>query len=261
MTLNGAVTTSNAVALNGGDGTSITLNSAVSGSDVQISIGSASARGALVAGAGNQINANNLFLTTAGVGDSSSRLNTAVSSIDAQSSSGGIYVTEADALTLEALAQGGGAVDVRTLNGALDVTSVAAQGVTLATGGDGNALTVNGALGVGVQGGGASVSLTTSGAGSNIVLNAPVLANPNVTVAANGDGSSVILNDVIGAGSLSITAGSAANRGAIVGSATSNLAAASVTLGGLEHRLERHAPEHCCRHSDGNELEWRHFPE
>ncbi|MEJ1963385.1 MAG: filamentous hemagglutinin N-terminal domain-containing protein [Gammaproteobacteria bacterium] len=233
MTLNGSVgTTGNVSIATAGTGSVLNLNSSVTANSLEIAAGPANGRGAIVAGSGNQITATDAIIRGSAIGTNGAKLNTSLGSLDAMTSNGGIFVNEADGLALDAVTTHG-ALDVRTANGALTVASAVGDGVMLATGGDGNALTLNGGSSGGVQGRGGDVTLMTSGAGSNIVLNDTVQTTGAVAVLANGAGSSVSLNSVVGTpGSIDVEAGSAANRGAIIAGANNNLAGGAVKLVG-----------------------------
>ncbi len=200
-------------------GAPLTLNGAVvTSGDIDITVGAPLVGAALVAGAGNQLTGNNLTIVASGVGSASSRLNTSATALDATTYNGGIFVTESDALSLTATATGG-EVNVRTPNGALTVGSVTGDGVTLATGGDGNSLTVNGGLAGGINGRAGDVLLTTSGTGSDIILNQGVIGTGNIMLGANGDGSNVALGSTISTtGNVYVNAGSSAHGGAIASS-------------------------------------------
>lgn len=227
IVLDGAVTGATGVSLNAGG--TIALNSTVTGTNLQVMAGSGGNQAAIVAGAGNLLTGTDLTLRGASVGSAASRLNTDVDSIDAVTQNGGIFVTETDALSLNAMAGPGGTLDVRTLNGALTVASAVGDGVTLATAGDGNGITLNGGGFGGVQGRADAVSITTAGAGANIVLNDAVSGNQlTLTTGAGGD---ILLNSVIGASTgATITAGTAADRGDVVAAPLANISGDAVTI-------------------------------
>ena len=231
MTLNGAVATSGNMSLaTGGAGSALTLNSFVSANQLAITAGPANGRGAIVAGAGNQILASDATIVGSAIGADSGPLNTSLGSLDARTTNGGIFVSETDALALNAVTTNGALV-VRTANGPLTVASAIGDGVTLTTVGDGNGITVNGGSSGGVQGRGGDVTLTTSGVGSHVALNAAVSAGGSATVVADGDGSNVALNSSIDAtGDVSITAGSLTSPGAISAGTNGNLHGHTVSL-------------------------------
>ena len=132
IALNAGVTTSGAVTLNTG--------------------------GAITAGAGGAINGASLTATGSAIGTSGARLNTNVASLNATSTGGDIFVTEANALTLNATSSN--AVDVRTTNGALTVTGATGTSIALTAGGAGSGIAMNGA----VNAGSGDVALTAGGA-------------------------------------------------------------------------------------------------
>jgi filamentous hemagglutinin family protein len=152
IALNGAVATAggDVAATAGGAGNGITINDVVNAGagNVTLTAGTPASRGAIMTSTTGQIAGNSLIATGSSIGTSAARLNTAVSSVNATSTNGGIYISEGDAVTLAADASNG-AVDVRTTNGAITVTSVTASGVTLVAGGAGSGITVNGALNAG----------------------------------------------------------------------------------------------------------------
>ena len=228
LVLNGAVSTTNAVALSStGAGSSVTLNSAVTGTEIEVTAGTAADRGAIVAGAGNLITGTDLTVRGAVVGSASANLNTAVTSLDARATSGGIFVTEADALDLTAVAGPGGEVAVSTLNGALSVASAEGDEVTLTTSGDASDITVNGQI-LGRIG---DVTLATAGTGANIVVNDAVSADGEVTL-ETGAGGNIQLNSAVTGPAVTLTAGTAANGGAIVAGAGASVSGDVVTATG-----------------------------
>jgi len=211
----------------GGPGSKLKVDGIVSAGTGQVKL---TAAGDIVADAGNLISGSSAILRGSTIGSSGARLNTALNSLDAATTSGGMFVSEADALTLAAAATNG-AVDVRTMNGALTVASAAGDGVTLAANGDGNALTVNGGPGSGIQGHAGDVALMTSGAGSDVVLNGSVLTTGKIAAMANGDGSNVLLNSLVSTpGAITITAGSATTGGMIAATTGSSLTGGTVNL-------------------------------
>ena len=170
-TLNGAVSTTGNLSLNTGAGGVIALNAALSGDQVRINAGTAASRAAVVAGNEAQINANELFVTASQLGTAAARVGTTVNSLEAQTTSGGIFVTESDALVFKASATGG-ALDVQTTNGELFAIAASGQGVALTAGGAGNGITLNGAV--------------DAGAG-NVALTAGSSANRGAIVAGPGN--------------------------------------------------------------------------
>ena len=303
-TTNGALTvtqaTGSAVTLAaGGNGSGITLNGAVNAGagDVTLTAGTPASRGAIVAGAGGQVTGSSLTATGASIGTNAARLNTTVASLDATSTNGGIFVTETDALNLTASATNGIA-DVRTTNGALTVTSVNGEGVTLAAGGAGNGITLNGAVNAGagdviltagtpanrgaiiagaghhITGGaltaaGSSIGTSAARLNTTVVsvdatstnggifisetdalnltatatggmvdlqtgngsLTVASVSGEGVTLTAGGDGSNITLNGAVnaGAGDVTLTAGTPANRGAIIAGAVHHISGNALT--------------------------------
>jgi filamentous hemagglutinin family protein len=209
QTLDGAITVANAVGdgvtlTAGGAGRDITVNGSVNAGagNVTLTAGSEASRGSIVTAGTGQIAGNALIALGSTIGTSGSRLSTHVDSMHLTSTNGGIFVTEADALTLDASATGG-AVDVQTTNGTLTAAAVNGDGVTLTGGGAG--LTVNGA----VNGGAGGVTLTAAGAGSALTLNGSV-----------GGGS----------GGVTLIAGTADNRGSVVAGAGNHVAGSSLNV-------------------------------
>ena len=165
-TTNGSLTVDSisgagATLIAGGGGSGITLNTSVDvgNGDVTLSAGTAADRGAITVGSGVQIDASSLSAAAASIGSEAARLRTNVGSLNATSSNGGIFIAEANALNLTANATGG-PVDVQTTNGAITVTSVSGEGVTLTAGGAGNGIELNGAVSAGAD----DVTLTAGGA-------------------------------------------------------------------------------------------------
>lgn len=124
-------------------------------------------------------------------------LYTQTDSLNLTSSAGGIHIREADAVTLNGSATGG-PLDV-VANDAMTVAQANGVGVTLATAGN---LIVNGT----VDGGGGPVSLTTSGANSDIDLNA-VVSSPGGAMTLNaagaivgGSGNQIVANSLVATG-------------------------------------------------------------
>jgi len=230
LAINANVSTTGTVSLVAGSNAAdaITLNATVAGTNVNMEAGTAGSRGGIVAGAGSLVTGTNLVVRGSSVGSSAAKLNTAVDSLDVLASNGGAFVSEADALSLEA-AVTGGTLDVETLNGALTVGSATGDGVRLVAGGDGNGITVNGGSSGGVQAGAGAVTITTTGAGSHIVLNDAVSSTGNVAL-ITGAGGDIVLNSVVEGSSSTITAGTVANRGAVIAGASSNLAADAATI-------------------------------
>jgi filamentous hemagglutinin family protein len=126
----------------GGAGNGINLNGAIATpGDVHINAGYYADRGALVVGSGGSIAGDDLVIAAASIGSSSGPLMTNVTSLEAQSTTGDIYVREADDLTVTSVLAAG-AVDLGTTNGAMNVTNVYGADVTLATGGAGHDITL-----------------------------------------------------------------------------------------------------------------------
>ena len=211
-----------------GVGGTINLNAPVTTTgNATLSAGSAVNRGAIIAGAGGHIAANALTATAASIGAINARLATTVTSLNATGTNGGIYVTEADGLSLSASATGG-SLDVQTTNGALSVASASATGVTLTTNGDGNDLNVNGP----VSGGAGDVSLLTLGAASNIKLAGVVSTAGNASLSAGSPaargaivadaGNEVVANFLVAIGRSIGSAGSALNTDVVSIDATSS---------------------------------------
>src|SRR5690606_18052753 len=160
----------------GGVGGGIALNGAV---DAGAGDATLTTLGAI--SGGGLVSANTLTATGSAIGTGGTHLNTDVDSLDATSANGGIFVTEADELTLTANATGG-AVDVQTTSGALTVSSASGDGVTLNAGGAGNGIALNGA----VDAGAGDASLTALGA---ITDSGQVSAN-TLTVSGSSIGTS-----------------------------------------------------------------------
>lgn len=194
----------------------VNVNGVIStSSNVVLEAGSAAGRGT-IASNGGQVVANTLIATGASIGASGAQLATAVGSLNAVATNGGIYVQEADALNLTAAATG--AVQVATTNGAINASTVSGEGVSLTAGGSAGDLTVTG----GVSGGSGLVTLTAANA---IALNGGVGSAGDVTLTA---GSGVTLNGTVAStGSVALT-----SSDAIVAGAGSQLAANSATLRG-----------------------------
>ncbi len=202
----------------GGAGSNLILDGVVSAGSGQVKL---TAAGDIVADTGNLISGSSAVLRASSIGLGSARLNTALDSLDAATTNGSIFVSEADALTLSAAATNG-AVDVRTMNGALTVASAVGDGVTLAANGDGNALTVNSGPGSGVQAHAGDVALTTSGAGSDVLLNGTVVTTGNIAVSASG---------TIAANAGSNLAGGKVNlSGAAIGTSAARINTAATSL-------------------------------
>ncbi|MEP7243172.1 MAG: filamentous hemagglutinin N-terminal domain-containing protein [Gammaproteobacteria bacterium] len=200
----------------GADG-AIAIDGAIATTDaVTMTAGTVGNRGALTAGAGNLVTASSVSATALSIGSSASRLNTSTDTLNATSQSGGIYVQEADALALTANATGG-VVDVATIDGALDVTSVSGTGVTLTSGGAGQNINVNGI----VDGGTGAVALIATGDGSAINLDALLTTTAGVTLTAGSLSSRG--NIVAGAGE-QIVAHDLTVTGALVGTSGARLA-------------------------------------
>jgi filamentous hemagglutinin family protein len=230
-TTNGSLTVTsasgNSIALAaGGDGSNIALNSSLSTpGDVSLTAGSSTKRGAITTAPGVQITANKLTAIASSIGTSGSRLGTTVTSLDATSTDGGIYVIEADALTLTAKATGG-AVDVQTTNGALSVAGASGTGVTLAAGGAGNGITVNGAVNAGTG----DVALT---AGTSTSRGAITAGTGNLV----SGGALTAAGSTIGAGGASLntsitTLTATASNGGVYINEQNGLTLASVTAAG-----------------------------
>jgi hypothetical protein len=147
--------------------------SSVVGDDVTLD-----SSGSLVTTGGAGIGGNHVNLQAASIGASASPLNIAATSVNATSTSGGIYLQQANDLSLTANATGG-PVDVATTNGALTVLSATGNGVTLAAAGAAQSLNVNGVL----DGAGSLVSLTSSGA---INFNAAINTTSSMVLNAAG---------------------------------------------------------------------------
>ena len=184
--LGGGVTSTGDVSLGAtGAGSSIALNSFLgTAGNVSITAGSAASPGIITAGTGGGIAANTLSITGASIGSGAAPLTTAAGSVNATSLDGGIYVQQADALSLNATATGG-SVNAATTNGALTVLSATGAGVTLASGGVGQNLNVDGAIngGTGVVSLSAPGGAITAGAGESV-------AGASLTATAVSIGSS-----------------------------------------------------------------------
>ena len=229
----------------GGDGNAIVVNGAVNGGagdiamvasgaggqinfndtvsttgNVFLEAGSAAARGAITSNGGH-IAGNLLMANAASIGSGAAPLNTAVNTLTAIATNGGIYVQEADALDL--LAAATGPVQVSTLSGALNASNVSGDGVNLVAGGAGSDLTVSTA----VNGGSGVVALT---AGNNMTLDGVVGSAGNVVLTTSGADSTLTLNSLVAADQLTITVGPANARGAIVAGAANQLVANGALL-------------------------------
>ena len=112
--------------------------------------------GAIEQGFGTGISSDGLIATAAGIGFPGTPLLTRVSTLNATSSGGGIYVTDSGPLDLTATA-GGEAINVQTTSGAMTVAAVSGTGVML---GSGAAMALDGA----VNGNGSTVTLAANGA-------------------------------------------------------------------------------------------------
>src|SRR5690606_17621253 len=144
--------------------------------DVSLIAAGAIAGGGLVSG--DALTAEGLSIGAIGA-----RLNTDVTSLNAQSTGGGIFFSEVGDLSISAEATG--VVDVETTNGALTVAgSVSGNGVTLNAGGNGSDINVNAAV--------------TAGPG-DVVLTAGAPANRGAIV-----GSGLISGDELSAEGLLI---------------------------------------------------------
>ena len=173
-----------------GAGSSITLNGALNTSGAAtLTAGPSSNRGAIIAGAGSQVTAASLTAAGSSIGSTASRLNTTVGSLTSTSTSGGTFVTETDALTLNANAASG-VLDVQTGNGALVINGASGAGVTLTAGGARSGIAVNGVVEAGT---------------SSVTLTAGTVASPGAVTAAAGNkvsGSTLtIASTSIGSGS------------------------------------------------------------
>jgi hypothetical protein len=157
------------------------------------------ASGSLVETAGGGIGGNHVNLLAASIGAGNSPLNVAATSLDATSTSGGIYVQQAGDLNLTANAVGG-PVDVATTNGSLTVSSVSGTGVTLAAAGASQNLNVYGAL----DGVGGPVSLTASGA---INFNSTVVTTGSIALDAGGAITAGV-GEMLSASALTVSASS-----------------------------------------------------
>jgi hypothetical protein len=211
---------------------SLTLNSTIAGSNIDIKAGTPGSLTPIIAGAGNHVSGTGLTLRGASIGSASSRLNTTADLIDALTGpNGDIFITETNALSLNALAGSGGTLSVQTLDGALNVASAVGDGVVLETGGDNAGITLNGGTSGGVQGRAGDVVIRTHGASSDVVLNDAVYTNGQLTI-ETGAGSDIVLNSVVGnPSSVTLTAGTAASRGNVVtGTSTSNLTGNSIAI-------------------------------
>ncbi len=232
-TVNGALmvasATGNGVNLTaGGAGSNLNVDGVVNGGAGQVNL---TAAGGIVADVGNMVAGSGAVLRAASIGSSGARLNTALDSLDAAATNGGIFVNEADSLTLTAAALSG-AVDVRTMNGALTVASAAGDGVILGTNGDGAVLTINGGPGSGLQGRAGGVTLTTSGAGSDVALNGSVVTTGNIAVAASGGAVVAGANGNLSGSAVTVTGTSIGTSTARVNTTTASLNATS-TNGGI----------------------------
>jgi hypothetical protein len=168
-----------------GSGSNINLNGAVNGGSGAVALNAA---GALINGAGSQVTGGALTVTGTVIASSANPLATTVSSLNATSTAGGIYVNEADGLTLAASATGG-SVNVQTANGALVVSGATGNSISLVAGGAGSGLTVNGA----VSGGSGDVTLTagtTSSPGAVAAGAGNSVAGGTLTVTGSSIGSS-----------------------------------------------------------------------
>ncbi len=145
-------------------GSSIGLNGSVNGSTGPVTLTST---GAITEGTGSQIAGNSLTASGSALGSSSNPLLTSVSSVNATSSNGGIFVNETDGVTLTAKATGG-PVNVQTASGTITVSSAMGTGITLTAGGAGNGITVNGAI----DGGTGDVALTAGSSASRGAITA-----------------------------------------------------------------------------------------
>ena len=217
----GAVTAANDVVLLASGG--IALGGAVTAGNIAV----LDAGGDITSTAGS-VGAIDLTLTGNSIGAPSARINTSAGALHAASAAGGIFITEADAVTLDASATGG-AVDVQA-GGALTLGAVTAtNGASLTSGGANQDFNVDQA----VNAGSGALVLATTGAGSAINLNAAVNAAGPVTVNAGGAGGSIALNNsVTTPGAVTLTAGTVGNRGNIAAGAGVFIDSASLTATG-----------------------------
>src|SRR5262249_14279522 len=143
--------------------------------------------GAIIQAPSTQISGANAILRGSAIGSQGARINTAVDSVDAATTNGAIYITDADGLAVTAAAANG-LVDVRTTAGAMTVSSASGNGVTLIAGGAGNGLTVNGLVsggagGVGLQAAGAIVAGASSSlTGNNVSLSGSAVGASGASV-------------------------------------------------------------------------------
>jgi filamentous hemagglutinin family protein len=227
-TLNGALSvgavTGDSVSLtSGGDGNGIALNGAITTpGDIQLAAGSVANRGAITAGGGNLLSGAALTAVASSIGASGARLNTNVTTLTSMSTNGGTYVSEADALSLNATATGG-ALDVRTTDGTLAVNTAVGNGITLAAGGVAQSLTLFSP----VDGGAGDVSLSATGDAGGINLFAPVTTTGNATIAA---GSATHRGLITVAPSALVSANALTITGASIGVANGGLATAVTSL-------------------------------
>ena len=161
----------------------LSLGAISSATDVTINAGT----NAITAGAGNNISGNVLTLTGSTLGGSGGgqRLNTNVASLSATSTAG-LFVTEANDLTLTAAAGGTGTADVATTNGVLTVnTTVTGGSASLSSGGANHNLDLTlGSVNVGAG----AASLLAGGA---ITFGAGAITAGDLTLSATSLGTSV----------------------------------------------------------------------
>ncbi|MFC4313211.1 filamentous hemagglutinin N-terminal domain-containing protein [Steroidobacter flavus] len=127
----------------GGTNSDIVLNGLVDATAGEVGL---YASGAIVAGTAGEVRGTTLTAAASAIGTSSARLATNVISLNA-TATGGIFITEADALNLTAHAAG--PLDVRTQDGSINVYQASGNDIALAAGGAGSSITLNGIVDAG----------------------------------------------------------------------------------------------------------------
>lgn len=232
-----------------GETDALTLTANATGGPINVSAGGAltlgtvnagtaavslTANGALSDGTtGNSITAGALTLSGTALGSSGNRLDTSVSSLDATAGTGGLFLTNAGALALNAAATSG-AVDVTNTAGAMTVSSVSGSSAVLKAGGGITFTSIDvGSGAASLTAGGGILDGTTSSsslkagaltlAGASIGDASNVLNTAVTSLTATASAGSIFLadlddlqvNSASSAGTLQLFAGNAASAGSL----------------------------------------------
>ena len=217
-----SVTADNVDLIVTGAGNTLTLDGAVTAaSEAQLQ-----STGAIVAGAGNSVSANETLLTASTIGAAGSPLNVGSGTVDASTTNGGIFLngTGTGPLGLTAAAANG-TVNVQAPTASLTVTSATGDGVTLG----GSAILING----NINGDGDTVSLIASGAITASAGNS--ISTPSLQLVAGSIGSDTT---PVGTNATSVTATSS-NGGIFIDDTGAVALSAGATGGILEVQANR----------------------